>query len=156
MVWLIWVGAALVLGIVELLTVDLFFLTLALASLSGGIAALAGGSIWVQIAVFVATSTLALAFVRPWAKDLLHRSTPDVATNAQGLVGKPAIVTEPLVGSAGRVRLEGGIWSARGVDQTRYPVGSAVTVVAIEGATAVVGPPGEVIPTPANQQPPGY
>lgn len=153
MVWLIWVGAALVLGIIELVTVDLFFLTLALAALAGGVTAGFGAALWVQFTVFVVVSILLLAFVRPWARGLLARSTPNIATNAQGLVGKHAVVTAPLVGSEGRVRLEGGIWSARSQDARVFPVGSQVTVVAIEGATAVVGPLDEPVPVPSDQQP---
>lgn len=154
MAWLIWVGAAVLLGIIELLTVDLFFLTLALAALGGGIAAGLGAPLVVQVAVFAVLSGILLAFVRPWARRLLQDSTPDIATNAQGLIGKHAVVTAPLVGSDGRVRLEGGIWSARGVEGTVYPVGTQVTVVRIEGATAVVGPYDLTVPTPPNTEPP--
>ncbi len=153
--WLIWVGAALVLGIIELLTVDLFFLTLALAALAGGIAGLFGAPVLVQFVVFGVASVLMLLFVRPWAKGLLAKSTPDIATNAQGLIGKHAVVTAPLVGGEGRVRLEGGIWSARSFDSTVFPVGSQVTVVRIEGATAVVGPYFDNVPVPPDSEPAG-
>ncbi len=152
--WLIWIGAALLLGIVELATVDLFFLTLALAALAAGGAGAVGGSFWIQLGVFVGVSILLLAFVRPWARNLLQKSTPNIATNAQGLVGKRAVVTAPLVGSEGRVRLEGGIWSARSLDGRVFPVGSQVTVVGIEGATAVVGPSDEPVRTPPDREPP--
>ena len=80
--WLIWIGAALLLGIVELATVDLFFLTLALAALAAGGAGAVGGSFWIQLGVFVGVSILLLAFVRPWARNLLQKSTPNIATNA--------------------------------------------------------------------------
>lgn len=152
--WLIWIGAAVLLGIIELLTVDLFFLTLALAALAGGAAGAAGASVTMQIAIFAGVSVLLLVFVRPWAKRLLDRSTPDIATNAQALVGKHAVVTAPLVGSDGRVRLEGGVWSARSRDGKVFPVGSQVTVVAIDGATAVVGPYDTTVPTPPDTAPP--
>lgn len=155
MVWLIWVGAALLLGIAELLTVDLFFLTLAIAALAGGATALAGGSLLVQFIVFGLVSVILLVFVRPWARGLLAKSTPNLATNAQGLVGKHAVVTAPLVGSEGRVRLEGGIWSARSEDGKVYPAGSQVTVVKIDGATAVVGPFDLHVPVPPSQEPAG-
>lgn len=154
MAWLIWIGAALLLGIIELLTVDLFFLTLALAAVAGGVSAAFGVNLWVQIGVFVGVSILLLAFVRPWARTLLQRSTPDIATNAQGLVGKLAVVTAPLVGTDGRVRLDGGIWSARSRDGKVFPVGSQVTVVQIDGATAVVTSTDEVVTTPGDRQPP--
>lgn len=149
-----WIVAALVLGIVELLTVDLFFLTLAIASLLAGGSAALGLPIWAQITVFVVASILMLLLVRPWARRHLAKTTPDVATNAQGLVGKIAIVTRPLLGPAGRVRLDGEEWSAKGHDGAVFPVGTQVRVVNIEGATAVVGPLGEHVPTPSDTSPP--
>ena len=148
--WIIWIGAALVLGIIELVTVDLFFLTLGLSALGSGIFALIGLPLWSQIAFFVVSSALLLAFVRPWARDLLERSTPDLATNAQAYVGKPAVVTAPLAGGSGRVKIGGEDWSARGQDGPTFPVGSKVRVVRIDGATAVVGPFDEVVPTPPD------
>ncbi len=153
MAWIIWVGAGLILGILELLTVDLFFLTLGLSALGSGLLAVFGVSIWVQIAFFVASSALLLAFVRPWARDLLHRSTPDVTTNAQAYVGKTAIVTAPLGGGTGRVKIGGEDWSASGQDGLSFPVGSHVRVVRIDGATAVVGPFDEAVPTPPDSTP---
>ena len=110
---IVWLAAALLLGIAEVLSVDLFFLTLALASLTGAGAALLGLPVWGQLAVVVIASIIMLIFIRPWAKAHLQRSTPDIDTNARGLVGKVAVVTAPLVGTAGRVRLDGGDWSAR-------------------------------------------
>ena len=38
----------------------------------------------------------------------------------------------------GRVRLNGGEWSARSYDQRRLPAGATVRVMKINGATAVV------------------
>lgn len=140
MAWIPWVGAALVLGIVEVFTVDLFFLTLSLAAVGAGIAAVAGFNIWVQVVVFIILSLVLLVLVRPWARGLLARSTPNIETNAQGLVGMEAVVTAPLKGPSGRVLLQGEQWSARGEKGRSFPVGSVVRVVGIEGATAVVGP----------------
>ena len=153
MYWLAWVVAPLLLGIIEVFTVDLFFLTLGVAALLTGIAAAFGVNIWVQLAVFTVASMLLLWLVRPWAKGLLARSTPDLATNAQGLVGMEAVVTAPLTGPGGRVRLQGGDWSARGQGGATFPVGSTVRVVAIDGATAVVGPPTEHVPVPPDSVP---
>ncbi len=152
--WLIWIGAALVLGILEFATVDLFFLTLAGAALVTGVVGAFGVSPLIQVIVFIVTSTVLLVTVRPWAKDLLARSTPDIATNAQALYGQTAVVTAPLRGELGRVRISGEVWSARGQDSLTFPVGSKVRVVSIDGATAVVGPLDEYVPTPPSSSPP--
>ncbi len=149
-----WFIAALLLGIAEVLSVDLFFLTLALASVAGGVTALAGLPLAVQLIVFVGTSVLLLLFIRPWAKSHLERSTPKVDTNARRLVGMAAVVTHPLQGLDGRVLLDGGEWSARGQDGMQFPVGTHVRVIQIEGATAVVGPYEEYVPVPPDSEPP--
>ncbi len=152
--WLIWVGAALILGILEFVTVDLFFLTLAGAALVTGVAGAFGVPPVAQVIIFIVVSTLLLVAVRPWAKDLLARSTPNIATNAQALFGQTAVVTAPLRGEMGRVRIGGEIWSARGQDGLTFPVGASVRVVSIDGATAVVGPLDESVPTPPSSTPP--
>ncbi|MFT0763157.1 NfeD family protein [Scrofimicrobium sp. R131] len=135
-----WFIAALVLGIIELLSVDLFFLTLAIAAVAGGVAGALGAEIWLQIVVFVVVSILLLIFIRPWAKRHLERSTPQIHTNAQALIGKSAVVTQTLEGSAGRVQLDGSEWSARGEGERVIAAGTQVWVVAIDGATAIVTP----------------
>lgn len=152
--WLIWIGAALLLGILEFVTVDLFFLTLAVAALiAGGAGAFGLGAI-AQIIIFIVSSLVLLVLVRPWAKNLLQKSTPDIVTNAQAYAGKTAVVTAPLVGEGGRVRIGGEIWSARGQEGHIFPVGSEVRVIQIDGATAVVGPLDEYVPTPPSSVPP--
>ncbi|WP_175954219.1 NfeD family protein [Schaalia sp. Marseille-Q2122] len=140
MSWVWWVIAAVGLGIVELLTVDLIFLMLALAALCAALASALGAPLIVQVAVFAIAAMILLFLVRPWAKAHLARSTPNVQTNAQSLVGMNAVVTEPLEGDNGRVRLDGEIWSARAVNGALLPKGTAVTVKEIDGATAVVMP----------------
>lgn len=150
---IIWIGAALVLGIIELFSVDLFFLALAISAAGGGIAAMLGAPLWVQIVVFAVAALVTLFLIRPWARRHLERTTPNIETNARALVGKKALVLTPLLGPAGRVRLEGEEWSARGVDGAVFPVGSEVRVVAIEGAIAVVGPLDELPGTPSDTFP---
>lgn len=154
MAWIVWIVAALILGIVELLTVDLFFLTLSLAALAAGIFALTGVALWVQILVFAVASGLMLGLVRPWARNMLARATPNIATNTQALVGRTAVITAPLGGSEGRVRLAGEEWSARAIPGWSFPVGMTVRVVEISGATAVVGPYEEAVPPPPDSVPP--
>ncbi|WKR21961.1 NfeD family protein [Actinomyces israelii] len=153
MAWLWWLGASLVMGVVETLTVDLTFLMLAGGALGGAAAAALGGPLWVQALVFAVVSVLLLVAVRPWARRRLTRGSPDARTNAEGLIGREAVALTAVDAHGGRVRLGGEEWSARlskengGV--SRLSVGDPVRVTDIDGAIAVVAPAG----APAGAQP---
>ena len=147
--WLWWVGGALVLGVVETLTVDLTFLMFAGGALGGALTAALGGPFWLQVVVFALVSTLLLVLVRPWAKRHLASTTPEMRTNAEALVGREAVTLTVVDGRGGRVRLGGEEWSARldvpeperpGTQDAHLPTGTQVRVVAIDGAVAVVAP----------------
>ena len=162
MAWLWWIGAALVLGVIETLTVDLTFLMFAGGAVGGAIAAALGASFLVQVIVFAVVSALLLAAVRPWAKWQLLSTTPDMRTNASALIGREATALTVIDERGGRVRLGGEEWSARLADEarpaappaqrgytapvralpgpTRIEPGTDVRVTAIDGAIAVVAP----------------
>ncbi|HHT40112.1 MAG TPA: NfeD family protein [Actinomyces sp.] len=134
-----WIAIAIGLGVIEVLTVDLIFIMLAVAALIAGVASLFGLGLIGQVIAFGITSALLLFLVRPWAKSFLARATPNIKTNAQRLVGQPAVVTELVTPAGGRVRLDGDIWSARSASGS-ISAGTTVTVLEIDGATAVVMP----------------
>ena len=76
--------------------------------------------------------------VRPVALRHLHPAAAAI-TGTDALVGKEAIVLSEVTADGGRVRLNGSEWSARARDpQQQLSAGTRVSVVAIEGATAVV------------------
>jgi len=141
MAWLWWLGGALVLGVVEMLTVDLIFLMFAGGALAGGGVALLGGPLWAQIGAFAVVSTVLLVAVRPWALGYLKRSTPDTVTNVAAHVGRTAEVLMDVTDRAGRVKLVGEVWTARVAEPgSVLPAGTTVQVVRIDGATAIVAP----------------
>ena len=72
----------------------------------------AGGSIWVQLAVFLVVSGILLALLRPFARRFV---TPRrIATNADMALGKEAYVTETVdnLRETGAVKLDGKVWTA--------------------------------------------
>jgi membrane protein implicated in regulation of membrane protease activity len=136
---LIWLIAALLLAGAEALTGDMFLLML-----GGGALAAAGASwltdwpIWADGLVFFFVSVLLLAAVRP---TLRRRLTPakGAAMGIEALEGKKALVLDRVAHDAGQVKLDGQVWTARPLNDTDvYEPGQSVTVVKIEGATAVV------------------
>ena len=136
---LIWLIAALALAGAEALTGDLFLLML-----SGGALAAAGSSwlldwpIWADGLVFLVVSVLLLAGVRPALRRRLS-SGPGLPERAQALEGKSALVLDRVARHEGQVKLDGEVWTARPYDENDiYETGDQVTVVHIDGATAVV------------------
>lgn len=137
MSWL-WLGAAVLFGVVEALTaglVSIWFVAGAAAALVG---ALLGAGLGVQVALFLTVSAAALAVTRP----LVRRFTKGgaVATNADRALGETAKVTEAIdnTASTGAVYVDGKTWTARSADGSVIPAGAMVQVLRIEGVKLFV------------------
>jgi membrane protein implicated in regulation of membrane protease activity len=138
-VWWVWLVAAVVLALGELLTPGLFILgPIAIAALVAMLVAAAGGGWVAQVVVFIGCSIASVAFLRPIARRHLHVPRA-IRTGTAALEGAHAIVLQRVDGNGGRVRLAGEEWSARAFvpEQVMEP-GTRVEVAKIEGATALV------------------
>jgi membrane protein implicated in regulation of membrane protease activity len=135
----IWLIAAVLLAVGELLTPGLFFLgPVALAAVGAAVTAGIGGGVVPQLLVFIAVSAASLAILRPVARR--HIRMPALTrTGTAALVGTKALVLQRVDANGGRVRIGGEEWSARAFfeGQTLEP-GVRVEVAKIEGATALV------------------
>lgn len=136
--WLIWLIAAGALAAAETTTLTFVLVMFAGGALGGSITAAVGGPVLLQWIVALVTTAALLAGVRPIARRHLL-SGSGVVTGAEALVGREAIVLSPVDAQDGRVRLNGGEWSARAYDPRQViPAGTVVRVMKISGATAVV------------------
>jgi membrane protein implicated in regulation of membrane protease activity len=135
----LWLIAAVLLAIGELLTPGLFFLgPVALAAVGAAITAGIGGGIVLQLIVFIAVSLASLAFLRPIARRHLHMPAL-TRTGTAALVGTKAVVVKRVDANGGLVRIGGEEWSARAFfEEQRLEPGARVEVAKIEGATALV------------------
>ena len=134
-----WFIGAMILGIVEVMTLELTLLMFAGGAIAAGAAALLGAEVWVSIVVFCVVSVLLIFAHRPYLQKFLRMRTRVVETNVAALVGRPAVALDDITGTSGRVKLSGEVWTARvGEGADAVPEGSEVTVVAIQGATAIV------------------
>lgn len=138
--WVVWLVAAVALGVAELFTLTLALGLLAVAALVAGVVGALGLGLVVQVLAFIATAGAGLLVVRPIARR--HMSHPPLLrSGTAALVGKSALVIEEVTGDGGRVRLSGEEWSARALDESlAIPPGVHVDVLEIDGATAVVYP----------------
>ena len=135
---LLWFLAAALLALLELTVGELTLLMLGAGALTTALVALGGVPAWAEVAVFAASSALFWFFLRPPLRRRMEK--PLVLDDSpRALVGSTAEVVEDIVGGNGQVRLDGSLWSARGLDPAEtIPAGSRVTVYDIEGPVAVV------------------
>jgi membrane protein implicated in regulation of membrane protease activity len=139
--WLFWLGIALILGAIEVATVDFVFLMFAGGALAGALAAAVGAPFMLQAVVAVSVSLLLLFVVRPMIRRQLLDDEVDHHIGTSALVGREARVLQAVTDTDGRIKLAGETWSAR-LAEGGTPVGPGeeVRVIAIQGATAIVVP----------------
>ncbi len=134
-----WLGLAVLFGVLELISMDLFLVMLAGGALVGAVTAMLGGPPGLQIVLALVSSVALLGVIRPPVVRRLH-SGPDLKTGADALIGKRATVLRELAyGTPGRVKIGGEEWTAEPYDEDdRIEAGALVDVVQIKGATAYV------------------
>jgi membrane protein implicated in regulation of membrane protease activity len=139
--WETWLGAAILLGVAEMFSLDLILIMLAVGALAGFVTAALDLNVAVQLLAAAGTSVAMLAVVRPGLAKRFHGG-PELQLGHGKLVGKQGVVTEPISAQdPGRVRLAGEIWSAQPYDETlSIEAGETVEVYEIRGATAFVHP----------------
>ena len=133
---LIWLIAALALAGAEALTGDMFLLMLGGGALAAAGSSLIVDDLWVHGAVFLVVSILLLVLVRPVLRRhfLAGNGLPEPA---KALEGKSALVLNRVARGPGETRWRN--LDCAPVQRRRvYEPGDHVTVVHIDGATAVV------------------
>lgn len=136
--WLIWVAVALVVGVLEVTSLQFVLVMFAGGALAAAGTALLGVPVEGQVITFALGSTVLLLGARPPLLRWSRRSAGAV-TGVAALVGSRAQVLVEVTHTEGQVRLAGETWSARterpGIT---LPVGMDAYVQRIDGATAVV------------------
>ena len=134
----IWLVLAVVLGIIESVTVALITIWLAIGAVGAAVTAALGGNLFVQLIVFVVISGLLLFLTRPLAKKLTSKKK--VATNADRLIGEEGLVLIRIdsIENRGQVKIKGQTWSATASSDETIEPGEKVIVEKIEGVRAIV------------------
>ena len=142
--WVIWLVLILLFVTIEMLTLEFTFLMLAIGSFVGLLSGLFGVPWWAQFLIGAAASVVLLLLVRPPLLRALRKGEDPAKSNVDALLGARGLVVQTVSGHGGQVKLSNGeLWTA--VVPTDSPAtslepGTAVRVLAIEGATAVVVP----------------
>ncbi len=107
--------------------------------MTAGVSAATDLPVWVDAVVFALSSLVLLLGVRPALRRRYAAPPPALTTGVEALPGKHALVLEQVAEHSGQVKIDGEVWTARPLDHTEvYEPGTTVTVMQIDGATAVV------------------
>ena len=135
----LWLIAAVVLFILEVLTPGFVLANFGVACLAAAIAAWFHLTVAIQVIVFCVVSLLSFFTVRPFLNRFAfdkHASTP---MNADALIGRVVVVTEAINGDElGRVQVDGDSWRARLENGGAAQAGARVVVVSLDSTTLVV------------------
>ena len=134
-----WLLAAVGLAVVELVSLDLIFIMLAIGCLVGMLAALLNVPAAITLVLAMGSAVGLIAFLRPGLVKSLHAG-PDLQTGPAALIGHPVQVLTILApGQPGRVKIGGDEWTAAPYDEfDEIEPGERAEVVEIRGATAYV------------------
>jgi membrane protein implicated in regulation of membrane protease activity len=138
--WVLWVIAAVILAIGEIVSMGLFMAPFAGGAAVAALLAAAGAGATIEWAAFLVISVVLLAALRPIAREH-QRNRGRIRMGTAKLVGQSAMVVERIANAegVGCVKLDGEIWTARAYDDDEViEPGTRVHVLEIRGATALV------------------
>ena len=135
-VW-IWLAAAVIFLIIELVTPTLVFVCFVAASLVSAIFAyFAPESYYWQIGIFVLIGTILIPVTRPFARRITQGGS-DQKANTDALIGQVGLVTKAIDSDlGGQVRIEGEIWVANARES--IAVNEKVRIISVSGTKVLV------------------
>lgn len=142
-----WMGAAVILLLIEILTLGLTSIWFAGGAVLAAVTAFVGGPLLLQLAVFIAVSCLLFFFTRPLAQKYLNSSVEK--TNVEALIGQHGIVRETIDNfqGKGKVYVNGMDWSAKSLHDEEILEGTEIVIHKIQGVKLIV----DAIPVPKSR-----
>lgn len=138
--WIIWLIAAIVFFIGEVLTEGFFLLWFSIGSLVALFFTLITDNMIILSGIFLATSTILLVSTKKLTENFLN-SRKKVESNVNALIGKKARIIEALdpIEGFGKVKVNGEVWKALSNDSSqKFKVGEEVIVEDIEGVKLII------------------
>ena len=133
--WYMWLIAAGVFFIAEIITVGFMIFWLGIAALIVCLLSLVIDNLFIQMAVFVILSTLLLFLTRPFVEKFVIKKDQKVITNAFSIIGKQAKVIKSMDPIT---KLGQETWTAKTKNDMLLEEGDVVKVDAIDGVKAIV------------------
>jgi membrane protein implicated in regulation of membrane protease activity len=135
----VWLIAAAVLGIAEMIIPGVFLIWLAAAAaITGVVTLIFGFALGFQFGLFAVLALAATTIGRRWYRDNpVESEDPLLNDRAARLVGQTVLVVGAIENGRGRVAVGDSVWQARGPDAE---IGARVTVMGAEGSCLKVEP----------------
>ena len=136
---IVWLAVAIVLLVVEIITLGLTTIWFAGGALVACVAAALQADFLVQMMLFLVVSVVMLFFTRPVAMRYMNKDR--TKTNSESLVGKEAVVLQEInnLKASGQVQLNGIEWTARAENmEDVIEKGAIVCIKKIEGVKLIV------------------
>lgn len=139
--WKLWLLTAGLFLIIEIFTTGFLVFWFAVGALIAMIASFFIANMYVQMTVFLISSTILLFATRGFAESV-QKNTPTIQTNVYSLEGKTGKVIEDIVpvDGTGKVKIEGEVWTAKSFNDMPIPNGTNVQIERIEGVKVIVKP----------------
>ena len=130
--WYIWLIAAGIFFIVEIITVGFLVFWLGVSALLAMVVSLFTDNLFIQTLVFVISSCILIPLTKPLVNKFISKDD-DVKTNAFSLINKVGIVTmDILPNSIGQVKVNGELWSAQSDTDIELKIGQKVKILKID------------------------
>ena len=138
--WQIWLIAAGVFIIGEIITVGFLLFWLGIASLIAMVVSFFTSNVILQMTVFVISSAILIFATKPLVKKISRKD--NISTNVYSIIGKNAIVIKDIdsINGVGQIKVDGEVWSAEGINGSNIEKGTEVEVTEIDGVRAIVSP----------------
>lgn len=138
--WYMWLIAAGVFFVAEIITVGFMIFWLGISALIVCLLSLFIDNLFIQMAVFVILSTLLLFLTRPFVEKFVIKKDQKVITNAFSIIGKQAKVIKSMdpITKLGQVKVGQETWTAKTKNDMLLEEGDVVKVDAIDGVKAIV------------------
>lgn len=138
--WIVWLIAAGVFFIGEIITVGFLIFWFGVGSLFAMITSfIFPDNILLQSIVFLVSSTILIFCTKPIVNKYISKKS--VPTNVYSVVGKIGIVTKPIsFEEPGQVKVDGETWTAVSKDSSAIEKDTEVTVHEIDGVKLIVSP----------------
>jgi len=133
----LWIAAAAVLGIAELIAPGFFLIWIALAAFVTALATFALPLPFAAQCALFAVTAVASVFAGRWIvqRNPITSSDPALNDRAARMIGAIVTAVEAVDAVHGRVKVGDSVWSARGASAA---AGERVRVIGVDGATLIV------------------
>lgn len=138
--WYMWLIAAGLFFIAEIITVGFMIFWLGIAALIVCLLSLFIHNVFIQMAIFLVLSALLLLLTKPFVEKFVIKKEERVITNAYSIIGQKAKVVKSMdpITKLGQIKVGTETWTAKTNNDVLLEEGDIVKVSNIDGVKAIV------------------